>query len=332
MTSFLILLPQLPLAFLASAVARTNNTATMSFTTFVEYIMTPTPAVVFSGIIVILLVPVLLHFLLSTNASRLTNLPAILLVGPSGAGKTALVTRMERGLDAQPTETHTTTTLHSVEIETPAPSSSSSSGAASAEHVKFLLTDTPGHGKLRPHVFNRLSATAENDKGRVRAVVFVCDAAALSDPDALRHAAAYLYDLLLALQRRASARIRAGTPLAKCGTPVLVAANKLDLFTALPGTAVKANLEAELTRIRASRSKGLLDSGVGTDEVGSEAQDDWLGEYGSQKFTFEQMGEFSISVDVIGGNVAGEEGPGIEKITVQQINVLKCHSFSLVLH
>lgn len=286
-----------------------------SFANFLEYIMTPTPGVIFVGILVVLLVPVLLHVVLATNVTSLTHLPTILLVGPSGAGKTALVTRMERGPEAQPTETHTTTNLHSVEIETPAPASSSassSSGSGSAEHIKFLLTDTPGHGKLRPYVFNRLGATAENEKGRVRAVVFLCDAAALSDPDALRHAAAYLYDVLLLLQRRASARIRAGTPPAKCGTPVLVAANKLDLFTALPGTAVKSSLESEITRIRASRSKGLLDSGVGADDVGSEAQDDWLGEYGSQKFTFEQMGEFSIQVDVIGGNVSGE-GPGIEK-------------------
>ncbi|ROT38240.1 putative SRP receptor beta subunit [Sodiomyces alkalinus F11] len=288
----------------------------MAFTDFAEYLLTPTPAVIFGGIFIVLLVPVLLHFLLTANVSSLTNLPTILLVGPSGAGKTALATRMERGPDAQPTETHTTTNNHSIEIETPVPSSSSespsSSGPSAGEHVKFLLTDTPGHGKLRARVFNRLDAMGENDKGRVRAVVFLCDAAALSDPDSLRHAAAYLHDLLLVLQRRASARIRAGAPLAKCGNPVLVAANKLDLFTALPGTAVKSNLEAEVTRIRASRSKRLLDSGVGADEVGSEAQDDWLGEYASQKFTFEQMGEFGIDIDVIGGNVTGE-GPGIEK-------------------
>jgi signal recognition particle receptor subunit beta len=92
----------------------------------------------------------------------------------------------------------------------------------------------------------------------------------------------------------------------------LIAANKLDLFTALPAALVKSNLEAELGRVRKTRSKGLLDSGVGADDVAGEEGDDWLGEYGSEKFSFKQLLEFDIEVDVIGGNVVGD-GPGVDK-------------------
>jgi signal recognition particle receptor subunit beta len=95
---------------------------------------------------------------------------------------------------------------------------------------------------------------------------------------------------------------------------VLVAANKLDLFTALPAALVRSRLETELGRIRKSRSKGLLEASVGTDEVDvPEEGDDWLGEYGSEKFSFSQMREFDIEVDVIGGNVVGDGGPGVDK-------------------
>ncbi|KAK0630896.1 hypothetical protein B0T17DRAFT_529581 [Bombardia bombarda] len=143
------------------------------------------------------------------------------------------------------------------------------------------------------------------------AIVFVVDAAALADGDALPATAEYLYEVLLSLQRRhASAKGSKPPP----PVPVLVAANKLDLFTALPATLVRSNLEAELGRIRKTRSKGLLDSGVGEDDVGAggEENDDWLGEYGSEKFTFRQMLEFDIEVDVLGGNVVGD-GPGADK-------------------
>ena len=89
--------------------------------------------------------------------------------------------------------------------------------------------------------------------------------------------------------------------------PVLVAANKMDLFTALPASKIKTHLESEITRIRSSRSKGLLDSGVGIDDIGSEEQDGWLGEYGSEKFSFQQLQEFDIDVEVVGGSVMAEQ-------------------------
>jgi signal recognition particle receptor subunit beta len=79
---------------------------------------------------------------------------------------------------------------------------------------------------------------------------------------------------------------------------------------------VKSNLEAELGRIRKARSKGLLDSGEAGDggAAGGEEEegDGWLGGYGTEKFTFKEMMEFDVEVEVIGGNVVGE-GPGADK-------------------
>jgi signal recognition particle receptor subunit beta len=177
---------------------------------------------------------------------------------------------------------------------------------------KFLLVDTPGHGKLRRFAMARLgvsdSSTAPAASKQLRAVVFVVDAAALAETDGLAAAASYLYDVLLVLQKRASGSSgkKSSSP-----TPVLIAANKLDLFTALPAVLVRSQLESELARIRRTRSKGLLDSGVGVDDTGADESDDWLGEYGSEKFSFSQMAEFDIEVDVLGGNIIGE-GPGVD--------------------
>jgi signal recognition particle receptor subunit beta len=95
--------------------------------------------------------------------------------------------------------------------------------------------------------------------------------------------------------------------------PVLIAANKLDLFTALPAALVKKSLEEEITKVRASRSKGLLDSGIGMGDGIEEEKDDWLGEVGSTNFKFAQMEEFDVAVEVVGGNILGGEGPTVEK-------------------
>lgn len=92
--------------------------------------------------------------------------------------------------------------------------------------------------------------------------------------------------------------------------PLLIAANKMDLFTALPAALVKSSLETEITKVRVSRSKGLLDSGIGMED---EEKDDWLGEVGSSNFKFTQMEEFDVLIEVAGGNVTGDDGPVTEK-------------------
>lgn len=281
-------------------------------TSAIDYIMTPSAPVFIIGGLLVLLLPLLMHLWLTQSATY-TTLPSILLAGPSGAGKTALHTLLERR--TTPSETHTSQTPSTVELAiATSPSSSPSSttsfrtdlDATGATATKFLLIDTPGHGKLRHHALTRLTA-ASTAAHKLKAVVFVVDAAALSEPtDALADAAAYLYDVLLLLQKRTGATRSSKAPPA---VAVLVAANKSDLFTALPAKLVRNSLEKELGRIRRSRSKGLLDSGVGSEEVGAggDEADDWLGEYGSEVFKFEQMWEFDVYVDVEGGAVVGEK-------------------------
>lgn len=297
---------------------------------FLEASLTPSPAVFVIGGLIILLAPFILHHLY-TRTTPYTSFPSVLLVGPSGAGKTALLTLLERGPVSQsqlprPAQTHTSQTPYSVELAASEDRSASfrtDLDAAGATATKFLLVDTPGHGKLRAAALARLGLTTRDDGKnrkkkktasskdslRLRAVVFVLDAA---DADTLSgDGAEYLYDVLLALQKRAGGGQTSRAPHA---VPVLVAANKLDLFTALPAALVRGRLEAELGRIRKTRSKGLLGASVGADEADApEEGDDWLGEYGSDKFSFAQMREFDIEVDVVGGNVAGEGGPGVDK-------------------
>ncbi|KAK7941210.1 hypothetical protein PG997_002966 [Apiospora hydei] len=261
---------------------------------YIEYILTPSTPVFVVGALIVVLVPIIVHIFV-TQSTPYTSLPSVVLVGPPGAGKTALLTLLERG-DAA-ISTHTSQVPQSIELTVSVDQHLSFREAvkddAPGEHKKFLLVDTPGHGKLRNFAMDSLVAR-EGLKG----IVFMLDAATLDEN--LAATANYLYEVLLALQKRVSSVKTSKTPSA---INVLIAANKSDLFTALPATLVKSNLEAELGRIRKSRSKGLLASGVGIDDVDNGENDDWLGEYGSEKFTFGQMQEFNLEVDIVGGSV-----------------------------
>ncbi|KAH9209551.1 signal recognition particle receptor beta subunit-domain-containing protein [Leptodontidium sp. 2 PMI_412] len=268
-------------------------------------LLTPSPLGLVIALLLAISIPVLLHsFVFRT--SGLVTLPSIVLIGPSGSGKTSLLTLFERGANAL---THTSQTPISVECHLPVGTVAKSNKYRSVNdplnqvHKKFLLVDTPGHGKLRHHALENL-ANPQNLKG----LIFVVDAATLSAGDeGLRQTADYLHDVLLVLQKRVG--IKATKALKEI--PVLIAANKMDLFTALPVALVKSSLEGEITKVRTSRSKGLLDSGIGMDDADDE-KDDWLGEMGSTDFKFSQMEEFDIFVEVSGGNVLGD-APTVDK-------------------
>lgn len=136
------------------------------------------------------------------------------------------------------------------------------------------------------------------------------DAADLSGDgaDGLRQAAEYLHDILLALQKRSAG----GSPSKRARPlPLLVAANKLDLFTALPASLVRTALEAEISKVRRSRNQGLLDSGIGMNELDIGEEKDWLGDGGEGGFGFQQMEELGVSVNVLGGNVLGVDGADV---------------------
>ena len=289
----------------------------------VQALLSPSPWGLAIAVLVALLIPVLLHYALF-RASGLTTLPSILIAGPSGSGKTALLTlvrdllfpilasnycnQFERGSSAA---THTSQAPIAVECSLPVGTTAGSDKYRSVNdttnqvHKKFLLIDTPGHGKLRHHAVSNITSP-QNLKG----IIFLVDAATLSAGDeGLRQAADYLHDVLLLLQKRKAAK--SAKTLKE--VPVLVAANKMDLFTALPAALVTTSLEAEITKVRTSRSKGLLDSGIGMGEAVDDDKDDWLGEMGSSDFRFAQMEEFDISVEVAGGNVQGGEGENVEK-------------------
>ena len=127
--------------------------------------------------------------------------------------------------------------------------------------------------------------------------------------DSMRQTAEYLHDVLLLLQSRLD-KMRSSRA---ASLPFLVAANKLDLFTALPAQLVKSSLESEITKVRDSRSKSLLDSGIGTNESSFEVEKDTLGGGNDGPFKFAQMSDSLVNVTVEGGNVVGADGPDVEK-------------------
>lgn len=158
---------------------------------------------------------------------------------------------------------------------------------------------------------------SRKEKSRIRGVIFVVDAASLSEGgENLRDTAGYLHDVLLLLQKNA---LNKGRSSSKVGDPVsvLVAANKQDLFTAIPPNSVRDKLETEIDRIRKSRKKGIMEASVGSGI--NEDEDEVLGgDDGQGVFTFNLLEEeFGIKVDVIGGAVKADvdagAGTGVRK-------------------
>ena len=132
------------------------------------------------------------------------------------------------------------------------------------------------------------------------------DAASLGETDGtLRDAAGYLHDVLFILQKRISSSGRSAMKTTNA-VPVLIAANKQDLFTALPSGSVRDKLETEIDRIRKSRSRGLMDASEGPN-TGAEDDEILGGDEAQGSFTFKLLEEeFGIHVDVVGGAVKAD--------------------------
>ena len=179
---------------------------------------------------------------------------------------------------------------------------------ASRNPIRYNVKDTPGHGKLRfSQGLSELQSMAlsKDIKTKLRAVIFMVDTAALADETSLRDAATYLHDVLLVLQRRALGKGKTSTK-RMMEVPVLIAANKQDLFTALPPGLVRAKLEEEIDQIRKSKTKGLMDA---SQETGLDEEEDILGNDEAREiFSFKLLEmETGIKVDVVGGAVKGDQ-------------------------
>lgn len=285
---------------------------------WLTWALSPSISAILLTLLVSLTLPLLLHYYLYRKSVS-KELPTFLLIGPSGGGKTSLLTlvwRRQRAFSSShangqqlangtASNTHTSQAPQTALCQLPSGTRSSEDRYRSANDTssrarpKFLLVDTPGHGKLRHHALSSLT-TATALKG----LLFVVDSAAVSSAAGLTATAEYLYDVLLLLQKRHTQGKTSKDPQA---VPVLVAANKQDVFTSLPAGLVKSKLEEEIAKVRKTRSKGLLDSGIGMeDDTGADEESNWLGEYGAQEFKFTQMAEHGVDATILGGNVTGD--------------------------
>ncbi|KUL90004.1 hypothetical protein ZTR_02753 [Talaromyces verruculosus] len=276
------------------------------------------PTAILVALLVTLSLPILLHLIFYRKAAS-PPLSTFVLLGPSGSGKTAFLSLVESASllksKTPSTTTHTSQTSTSTTVTLPSsvPVFSNryrsvndpSLPDAKRNAVKYVLRDTPGHGKLRSAQLTQLQAelSSKNKKeaSPIRGILFFVDAASLAEgAENLRDYAGYLYDILLVLQKVISTK---GKSSAKAGAiiRILVAANKQDLFTALPPGSVKQKLESEIDRIRQTRQKGLLDASAGPEH--DDDEDEVLGGDGDGgAFTFQGLeDDIGVKVDVVGG-------------------------------
>ncbi|KAE8151494.1 signal recognition particle receptor beta subunit-domain-containing protein [Aspergillus avenaceus] len=266
--------------------------------------------------------PILLHLIFYRTVATPPS-SNFLLLGPSGTGKTALLSLLEAksppaNKQVQHTHTSQASALATVNLPASIPTASNryrsvndpSLKEVAKNPVKYRVRDTPGHGKLRgPQAISQLlqMASSKDSSSKLRGVIFAVDTAALSGSEVLRDTASYLYDILLILQRRALVKGKLSLKTAS-EIPVLIAANKQDLFTALPPGSVRESLEAEIDRIRKSKGKGLMDASA--DAGMGESEDDILGSSNAHDaFSFQLLeDEIGLKVEVIGGAVKDDEG------------------------
>lgn len=319
---------------------------------FPTKLLSGNPSTIALAFLVALALPILLHLYFYSQSARSRGsggssdgVPSFLLLGPSNSGKTSLVTVLQRRMialstppreeaenekrapqvtvngnghtiSASPTRLSQAATTVGLYLPPGTPLGSNKYRSendfevanAAKTATPYKLIDTPGHGKLR--LEQALNFITRPGTG-LRGVIFMLDSAAIesSDSPVSKDTAQYLHDVLLVLQKRPKLVKKAKAEDVK----VLIAANKQDLFTALPANAIRRRLQDEIERVRSSKRRGVTAVDAKDDDV--EDEDATLGGGGEGVFTFEMLEEeFGIVVDVVGGAVKGDEdGTGVRK-------------------
>ncbi|KAK6501625.1 hypothetical protein TWF481_009460 [Arthrobotrys musiformis] len=244
------------------------------------------------SLLAVIIIPIVLGKLLASG-SKSGPSSVILLAGPRDAGKTSLLLYLQEKT-LVPTQTSTTPATIKLSPSVLSPTDSQDEGTSTKP---FHIRDTPGHSKLRNTAINTIVQPTESCIG----VVYVIDSAVLSIQARVTETAEYLYDLLLAIQKRYATLSETSTSAES--VPLLIACNKNDLFTALPSAKISNLLQAELSRMKETKRKGLLNAGAGEND--DEDLDFVLGDAASDQITWEGLKEFGVDVSVQSGSVKG---------------------------
>ncbi|KAL1920185.1 uncharacterized protein VTP21DRAFT_1331 [Calcarisporiella thermophila] len=201
----------------------------------------------------VLIVTTLLLVIISRWTSSRVARDAVLLAGLSESGKTGLFMKLRFG---EIPETHTSLKENVAVVEL------KFADGTPVTKKPIRLVDIPGHERLR-FKLNEFIPFA-------RGVVFVIDSSTVAR--SIRDIAEYLYDIL------------ANEHVQKHRIPVLVACNKADLLTGVKKERIQEMLEAEMDRLRHTRTASLLDQ----QESDAMPGDRYLG-FEDQPFRFEHL-------------------------------------------
>ncbi|KAL3699579.1 hypothetical protein R1sor_017601 [Riccia sorocarpa] len=190
----------------------------------------------------VLVFTLLLVYLVIRGALKGKKRDTVLLLGLSGAGKTALYYQLRDGSLHQGTVT-------SMEANEGRFVLNSEAKEKKGKKMKPVhVVDVPGHPRLKPKIDEFLPQAS--------GIVYMVDA--LDFMPQLRQTAEYLYDVLTKAW------------VVKRKIPVLLACNKIDKVTAHSMDFIRKQLEKEIEKLRTTR-KTTSDADVGTEiSIGSE--------------------------------------------------------------